>query len=137
MIAVFRCIHRNILFFIGIGLVLSTKSRNAGYNDQGAVVYIIYQELNSRKVLAQRSKRPIGLIPQNCLVIDIQLFNKKSSLFFVNVLIIVLVVNKRVGPRVTKDHWVHPLNFRCFILIMLVKFSCLLSIVILSRPKRH
>ena len=38
MLAMFRCIHRNIFYFVGIGLVLYTKPRSAGYTNQSTVV---------------------------------------------------------------------------------------------------
>ena len=41
MLAVFWFRHRNIFCFVGIVLVLSTKSRIDGYNNKSAVVYII------------------------------------------------------------------------------------------------
>ena len=54
MLAVFRCRHINIFFFVGIGLVLSTKSRSTGYNDKRKVVYIIYRAPNSRAITGDR-----------------------------------------------------------------------------------
>ena len=47
MLAVFGCRHRNIFCFVGIGLVLYTKSRSAGYNNQSTVLYIFYHVPNS------------------------------------------------------------------------------------------
>ena len=76
-------------------------------------------------MLAQGTQRPIGLIHHNYLVSDLKLF-KKSHIFVVYV-IVVSVVNKRVGPRVTKSHWVNPLFFVLHIknvgdIFMLVKY---------------
>ena len=60
---------------------------------------------------SQGSKRTIGLIPHNYFVSDINIFNKNSYFFiYIRFDTNVSVVNKRVGPRGTKSHWVYPLN---------------------------
>ena len=46
IIAVFWCRHRDTVYFVGIYLVLSKNTHNAGYSDKSAVVFIIYRAPN-------------------------------------------------------------------------------------------
>ena len=78
-------------------------------------------------MLAQGAKIPIGLIPYNYSVSDLNIFNKKLFLFCYICFDNFSVVNKRVVSRGTKAHWVYSLIvffqfnnigdiFMCFVL---------------------
>ena len=57
-----------------------------------------------------------------------------SHIFFVvHVMIKVLISDKIDCTGCTKFHWVYPLKLFCFILIILVKFSCLWSIFLVAQ----
>ena len=85
-------------------------------------------------MLDQGVQRPIGLIPHNYLLSDLNIFNKKSYLFcclcFDNFLLLI-----KSRPKGRKGLLGISLEFFCFIFRMLVTFSCLWSMVFLKLAK--
>ena len=64
ILAVFWCIHKNIFCFVGIDLVLSTKSCSTCYNGQITAVCIFYQAPNRRERMGSddRSEQDLNAV---------------------------------------------------------------------------
>ena len=64
MIAAFRFRHRNTVCFVGIDLVLYTKTHSSSYINQSSVVCIIYRAPNIGAITgsADRSEKDLNTV---------------------------------------------------------------------------
>ena len=92
-----------------------------------------------RQVSAQGAKSPIGLIPCNYFVSDLNIFNKNSSEFRSLSFINLSSCENKSRPKGQKFPLGKSLaSFLCLVLMLLVKFLCLWVVVCFhSLPKSH